>query len=315
MYRVAAGGLLVTAIADVMPSYAQNDTHQQPQSTPAQQAQTNPHAPLSVPISRPIRAEWEKEVEPDWNALHCSTAKSHDEADLCVQRRMADAAEDSVTLNKWQIAVAIVGFALVVWNLFYTRRATNAAVAAAVTAEKAMFEIEAPYLYPVIRTNSLREDLVVGYDHPRSPFKPITPTFSITIKNYGRAPAIFDLIAVSASHWRKIADDPNADVRSDSGMPTMIEPGQEIIAPFTITLDAPINRIDIASIVQQVSHIYLYGAIIYSGVHNAAYIQRFCLMYHYPTKGFVPGGAEYNNRTRQPERAQPAAKRWWQFPK
>jgi len=313
LHCVAIGGCLVLWAAA---SHAQNDAEQQPQTAPPAQAEkkTEP-PPVPVTISGPVRIEREKEVEPDWNKLKCSEAKSHDEADLCEQRRMSNAAEESVTLNKWQIAVAIIGFALVVWNLYYTRKATNAAVAAAVTAEKAMFEIEAPYLYPVIRTNSLREDLVVRFPHPNSPFKPVTPTVSITIKNYGRAPAIFEEIAVSASHWRKIPDDPRADVRVDCGMPTMIEAGQEIIAPFTIEFEAPMNRADIRSIVEQFSHIYVYGVILYSGVQNAGYVQRFCLMYHYPTKSFVPAGTEYNNRTRQPERARPAPKPWWHFPK
>lgn len=87
----------------------------------------------------------------------------------------------------------------------------------------------------------------------------------------------------------------------------MIEAGVEIAAPFTVELDAPLDRSDVHSIVEQISHIYVYGAILYSGVHNARYVQRFCLMYHYPTKRFVPAGTEYNNRNRQPDRAKRAA--------
>lgn len=78
----------------------------------------------------------EKEIEPDWNSLKCSEAKSHDEADLCEQRRMSKAAEQTVFLNKIQIVVGIVGFAFVIWNLWYVRKATLAAIAAAEISDK-----------------------------------------------------------------------------------------------------------------------------------------------------------------------------------
>lgn len=295
-------------------SYASDDPEDQRKAAEPTHGQQQPESPpLAVRIDGPVLTVREKEIETDWSAVHCDAAKNHDEADLCEQRKMVKAAQRTVDLNIVQIGVGIVGFALVGLTLVYTRRATEAAVAAAATAEKAMFEIEAPYLFPIIERDSLLSDLAVPY--PNSQHKPVSPAFSLTIKNYGRGPAIFDEVAVSASHWRRIPDDPAADVRVDSGMPTMIEAGQKIASSFEVRLDSPLGRADVASIVEQASHIYLYGAIIYSGVQNAGYVQRFCLMYHYPTKRFVPAGAEYNNRTRQPARSQPAARRWFAFTK
>lgn len=76
-------------------------------------------------------------MEPAWNELKCSEAKSHEEADLCEQRRMAKAAEPAVYLNIFQIVVAIIGFTFVIWNLGYVRKGTNAAVNSANAAIRA----------------------------------------------------------------------------------------------------------------------------------------------------------------------------------
>lgn len=105
LYCAALGGILVALATGL---HAQDHREQQPQATPAQQAQERPQPPLPITITAPVRVEREKEIEPDWNSLKCSEAKSHDEADLCEQRRMAKSAEDAVLLNKIQIAVARV---------------------------------------------------------------------------------------------------------------------------------------------------------------------------------------------------------------
>lgn len=111
------GGIILAAVFVVgFVLYAVNKPAQQGstrQSNSAQQ-QTNT-SPTAVTAARPI--------ETDWNKPQCRNAKSHDEADLCEQRRMAEAAEDSVFLSKIQIGIGIGGALLLFWTLYESRRA------------------------------------------------------------------------------------------------------------------------------------------------------------------------------------------------
>jgi hypothetical protein len=103
---------------------------------------------LPVTVVGPVSIDREQTVEPDWNKPECSGAKSHDEADLCQQRRMAKAAEDTVLLNKIQIGLGLVGACLLFWTLYEGRRAGNAATRAANAAGetiRVMRNAERPY--------------------------------------------------------------------------------------------------------------------------------------------------------------------------
>jgi hypothetical protein len=55
----------------------------------------------------------------------CNDPKDREDADLCEQRRMAQAAENSLFLSTIQIFLGIAGSGLLLWTLFYNRIAAN----------------------------------------------------------------------------------------------------------------------------------------------------------------------------------------------
>ncbi len=52
---------------------------------------------------------------------------NREDADLCAQMRMADAAEYLTRLTLWQIAVGVLGFGALGFALYYSAKATRAA--------------------------------------------------------------------------------------------------------------------------------------------------------------------------------------------
>jgi hypothetical protein len=130
--KFALGGCLSAPLFfPVALSAQENNAKQQTdiQQSPTAQQTPAPEPTPSVGIDRP------KPVETDWKKVECTEPKGHDEADLCEQRRMSQAAEKTVTLNAVQIALGVAGAVLVLFSLHYTRVATRAAITAAKAAE------------------------------------------------------------------------------------------------------------------------------------------------------------------------------------
>ena len=121
------GGFLIGALM-CSPNVlsAQDNPDQQPQAPPASNTQKQTFPPFPVIVTEPIRVEREKTIEPNWNEPKCSNAQTRDEADLCEQRRMADAADRAVTLNQIQLIAALFTIALLFLTVHYGRKATNA---------------------------------------------------------------------------------------------------------------------------------------------------------------------------------------------
>lgn len=65
----------------------------------------------------------------------CSNPKNVGEADLCEQRRMANAAENTLFWIRWQTWVGFLGIAGLVTSILYTRKAAVGAIKAAKAAE------------------------------------------------------------------------------------------------------------------------------------------------------------------------------------
>lgn len=156
LYCVAAGGVLVAFAAGL---HAQDHRERNPETAQPAQAEpkTSPSPSLPIIVTGPVRVERDNKPEPDWDKLKCGEAKSHEEADLCEQRRMAKAAEHTVQLNLAQIVVGIAGFLALLYSLRLNRQATTfagnaaessrqsvaAAIRAAEAAEKSAKSAEA----------------------------------------------------------------------------------------------------------------------------------------------------------------------------
>src|SRR5258706_6195878 len=97
LYHAALRGCLIAVLSAIpLGLLAQENDPQQPAQTrnPEQTAPTpaQPRPPLTV-TTRPAGIEPEKTVEANWSQPNCRQPQSHDEADLCQQRRISKATE------------------------------------------------------------------------------------------------------------------------------------------------------------------------------------------------------------------------------
>jgi hypothetical protein len=120
--------------------------------------------------------------EPD-----CKVPKDNDEADLCAQREMAAAAWKVVEINWFQIALSALSLAAIYFTFRETRRASNAAVAAAQhsarqadLAETAFRNLERPHLFQVLEMLSTTR------------YKQSLEHAQVWLKNYGKVPGIIE---------------------------------------------------------------------------------------------------------------------------
>lgn len=322
--RAVLVALLTLGIAGA--AWAQATPNGQATQPPAadQTKQTGaPAPPLPVRIEGSVRLEREKEVEPDWDKLKCGEAKSHDEADLCEQRRMAAAAERTVTLGWWQVGLSAAGFLALLYTLRLSRRATNAAVAANAITERNIFEVQAPFLYPEIISTTIEREFgsFVIQDNPISPHTPINPTIYYQIRNYGEGPAIFQAIRGIARCLKEFPQPiPDLGNRTNPVHP-IIEPGEAVPPPeitgepshYRIMVNPALTAADVQAVRGGVDmRIFFLGEVQFSAPNGADYVQTFGFWYHPSLRKFIPMGAQHNQRTRRAPETQPS-KHWWQF--
>lgn len=116
------------------------------------------------------------------------------------------------------------------------------------------FELEGPFLYPIIQFGRRIEDQLIYffmYDHPTSPVTPVAVEISFTIKNVGRSPALLRSVAAEIRHLEAMILEPKVDCSGEHRhvLEPIIEPSQETRQPFTRTLQIPIEkRISIACV-------------------------------------------------------------------
>jgi hypothetical protein len=138
LHNIALGGLLAGLLFASAVSAQENEPAQKAQAPQPQQTEQRPARPLSVTVTGPVSIEREKSVEPNWKKPSCDAPQNHDEADLCQQIRMSEAAESSVRLNGYQSGIALLGALLVIITIVYARRAAIAARDAAAIADKTL---------------------------------------------------------------------------------------------------------------------------------------------------------------------------------
>jgi hypothetical protein len=255
MFCVATRGCLIASLAFAsFALHAQDKPQEKPQASPATQAEPKPAPPLLPVTIGP--AEREKAVEPDWDKLKCGEAKSHDEADLCEQRRMAKAAEDAVLLNKIQIVVGVVGFAFVIWNLWYVRKATLAAIVAAQISDKSALATIKAAQASVDANNLQRQTFIADQRAWLTAVLHVSGDFfcgvggasanvSVEITNVGKTPALeavtsIEMIVgtkVDASDIRQIVREFCDRNRMVSRWGRLVLPGEAYLRPWSPGVD------------------------------------------------------------------------------
>ena len=257
-----SGAILVVASA----LHAQDNSKQQPQAAPPEQAQPQPNPPLPVTVTGTVRVGREKEVEPDWNNLKCDQAKSHDEADLCEQRRMAKAAERTVDLNWLQVIVGTAGFVGLLWNLYYVRQSTKAAINAAtaaqgsvaITADTAKRQLRA-YVSNVATT---LEGFAFGQQ----------PKTAVTVQNDGQTPAHGLTVKLALAIMTEPATDFEVNVVGPLSK-SHLAPGAQITPSHK--LGVHLDQLNIEAVRAGTKTLYVFGEIDYLDIFNEAHKTRF----------------------------------------
>jgi hypothetical protein len=118
-------------------NHAQNTT-----DTPSQQTQNQESTPV-----KPLVVEQQRSA-PDYYQISCERPNDHDAADLCEQRRMAQAAEDSVYWARVQALIGFFGFVGVLITLVFTGQGTRAASRQVHLSRHALISTDRAFLFP-----------------------------------------------------------------------------------------------------------------------------------------------------------------------
>lgn len=204
-------GLLPLVLGD---GRAQPSTAVPGQQTESQQADPDKAGPPPAtlqPQPMPV-AEQQKPDTPPYNPS-CEAPKTREDADLCEQRRMSQAAIDAVWWAAFQSKLGILGFLTVLLTLFFTGRAAKAASHAAESASeqsriaKESFEkLERPWVFIEIHPRIYRTE-------PKHNQDPIHTYMMYDIVNYGRVPAIIEGCWAEPAIARPFPEKPIIDLR------------------------------------------------------------------------------------------------------
>ena len=187
--RIVALGLIVCG-AGILPASGQNDQVEPPKASPIVERENAADIP-ATPEKPALAAIREGLDHSFWKSPKCSESASHDEADLCQQIRMANAAESTLLIAWWQFGLGVLGGALLFANLYYARRAANGAIAAAEAAQAAVTvarEMGEAQVRAYVRIVSGTVELVSGSFGMVD--QRLRPLVSIKVRNYGQSPTL-----------------------------------------------------------------------------------------------------------------------------
>lgn len=161
---------------------------------------------LTQPKAPDGSATQAKIYEPD-----CRKPKDQPEADLCTQRRVANAAEETLQYNFAQTVVGAVGVVLVVITIIFTARSNKAAVIAAKAAVDAVGSERAWMSFARIDLN------MNGSPGPDKTFIIDGFIFELIWANDGRSPAINTVIYREYEIINNGSPMPDVKLQGDSG--------------------------------------------------------------------------------------------------
>jgi hypothetical protein len=166
---------------------------------------------------------------------------------------------------------------------------------AADVAERTAAEFETPFLFPVLVSSTVAEDLR-SLQEEAVPDMGVSPQVCFTIKNFGRTPAL--LQRASAVFFVGELEEAHNDPVSGRLPELMLEPLGSLILPLERAIDRPIDRAVLESVKNQNARIYLRGRITFLDVLGNRYEQIFCFTWDMETGGFIPWGPHRNRRKR-----------------
>jgi hypothetical protein len=162
-------------------------------------------------------------------------------------------------------------------------------------AERTAAEFETPFLFPVLVSSSVSEDLR-SLAEQENPELTASPRVSFTIKNFGRTPAL--LQRASAVFFVGELEEAHNDPVSGRLPELMLEPLGSLTTPLEREIDRQIDRPALESLKNQTARLYLRGRITFLDVSGNRYEQIFCFTWDLETGGFIPWGPHRNRRKR-----------------
>jgi hypothetical protein len=185
-------------------------------------------------------------------------------------------------LSSLSALITALATAVIAWYTWALRDSTNRLWKAG----QRQFEMEGPFLHPVIKSKNF-----IGFnalDDPRVASEvSFRPEASFTIRNVGRSPALLKSVAAKMDHWTKMVEAPRVDHLARYDVEPVIELGEEAKQVFTERVTTPIDKDAFESLKSGNSHLFLYGEIAFSDLLGVDYVQTFCFAYYYDAKQFV----------------------------
>jgi len=272
---IAVGGCLIALLSFALSS----EEHQPQQQAYAQQASTEHRQAASG--SAQLSVNREDPIKTDWSKPECDNPKGHDEADLCEQRRMSKAAEYGIALNSIQVGLSILTLLGLAATIYYTRKT-------AVVAERALTELERPFVYVEMPTNSFE-----SVNEGRS------TTFEkmfLICTNRGRTPAeLLDFEELTPELEKGMWPEP---IKINTGNRTL-PPGcvSSEGAPYPLKLEF-IKRWENSMTRGKLgidTNQFILGYVRYRDIFGAQYVVGFCGIYDIVGRRFVLRGDENYN--------------------
>jgi hypothetical protein len=200
--------------------------------------------------------------DPGYYTVNCDRPKDHEAADLCEQRRQAQAAEDSVWWTR-------VGFFAVVASLFFTGWAAFAAMRAAKAADKSV-NITSQTSQTELRAYLFVKNLVASFERlPPNALHPLGHIHKISvwaeIENSGSTPAR-NLVVCLNSGFFDNAIPPGFDY-SDTN-----EPRKMVVGPRAVVNSEPITLhvVDMDRVTSGKQRCFCWGWIDYNDVFHGS---------------------------------------------
>ena len=219
-------------------------------------------------------------VEAVYQAPDCSIPKTDKEDDLCQQRRMAHAAEESACIARWQYWVSLFGLGGLLGTIVYSARSARAAAEAAEAATQssiALVSTERANLRIIIKSQNIEQSIRWILSDPTLNLGAGAGlSINYAFKNYGRTPAFIKEITGEI-------------VRSGEGLPPRPRYAPSgLYAPFEGALaadestngisagqDALLTADDVKAVDEGHRSIWFYGRVVYDDVFRTQHEYRF----------------------------------------
>lgn len=206
----------------------------QPQT--AQKAETPPGQDRPLPIPDAGLLPQQQQAQPAVYDPDCRRPKDHDEADLCVQRQVAESAQDALRWTRWQTIIGGAGLLFVLLSLGFSAWASRAA---AVAAREAVRGNEINRVAFVVNQRPwLSIEFMIQGDFAFSPTGGAGVSVAVRIKNIGKSPAhyIHTNIALRTPQSRSSSDEfiafcEESRIKTREHTRSLL-PGEEYVRPW-----------------------------------------------------------------------------------